>query len=145
MSKQDLGLRDVVEIQQLIGKYQWLVDDGEAEEWADLYTEDGVFTGGSAGSVRGREHLQRVPRGVKMRWNGALRHQCGSLHIERGTSDDEAIARYYNFVTTWADGVPKMFTFALSELRLVRQGEAWKIKEHHTELLAAPPALGAKE
>lgn len=143
MSKKRLPVEDIVDIQQLIGRYQWLVDGGEADEWADLYTDDGLFAGGATQRFVGREQLKQVPLWVKSSWNGLMRHHSGSLYIERGASDDEALVRYYNFVTSWTDGEPKMFTFALSELKLVRRGEDWKIKEHHARQLVPPRDLGA--
>jgi hypothetical protein len=140
-----LPIEDHIAIQNLVGKYQWLVDDGKADEWADLYTADGVFNGGANQTFHGREQLRQVPMWVKSSWDGMMRHHAGSLFIERGATRDQAIARYYNLVTTWTGGEPKIFTFALSELRLVRQGEDWKIAEHVARQLVPPRDLGFKE
>ena len=138
-----LPAEDLVVIQNLIGKYQWLVDEGNADEWAELYTEDGLFDGGATQRFVGREQLKQVPLWVKSSWNGLMRHHAGSAYIECGASDDEAVARYYNFVTSWTNAEPKMFTFALSELHLVRQDDDWKIKRHYAKQLLAPRELGA--
>jgi hypothetical protein len=136
--KNKLPNDDYLEIQQLVGRYQWMVDEGRAEEWADLYTNDGSFCRDGMPPVQGRDALKEVPRFVKVSWNGTLRHLSGSLYIEPGERAGEAITRYYNFVTTWTDAIPKMFTFALSELTLVRDGGEWRIHVHRVRELVPP-------
>ena len=137
-----LTVEDHHAIQNLVGEYQWLVDEGRSDEWADLYTEDGFFDGGAAQRFVGREQLKGVPAWVKSGWNGLMRHHAGSLYIERGANDDQAVARYYSLVTTWTDAEPKLMTFALCEWHLVRRGESWKIKEHYAKQLLSPKAQG---
>lgn len=141
--KNRLPTEDFLDIQQLVGKYQWLVDEGVGDAWADLYTSDGAFCREGLAPLRGYDALKEVPKFVKATWNGTLRHLSGSMYVERGHNDDEAIARYYNFVTTWTDGIPKFFTFALSELLLVRRDGSWKIKNHNVRELAPPQPTGS--
>ena len=137
-----ISVEDFVSIQNLIGKYQWLVDGGDSDGWAALWTEDGAFTGGATEPFVGHEALKRVPAWVREGWNGALRHHAGSLYAEYGSSKDEAIARYYNLVTTWNEEQPKLFTFAVSEMRLVRRAGAWKVKSNTITSLAPPRKPG---
>jgi hypothetical protein len=141
--KHKLPNEDFLAIQQLVGRYQWMVDEGQGEEWADLYTSDGSFSRDGVDPVQGHEALTQIPKWVKANWKGLLRHLSGSLVIEGGPNENEAIARYYNFVTSWTDGVPKMFSFALSELLLVRNDVDWKIKNHHVRELVPPLGIGA--
>ena len=133
---------DYVAIQQLIGEYQWRVDDGR-DDWIEFWCEDGVFEGGAAQVFRGHEELVQVPRWVKSSWDGAMRHQSGSIYIEHGDTVDTAIARYYNLVTSWNEAEPKLFTLALSKMTLVRKGAEWKIQRMDAKQLVPPRDLGA--
>jgi hypothetical protein len=141
----NISVEDFVTLQNLVGKYQWLVDGGDSEGWAALWTEDGVFSGGATQPFAGHEALKQVPAWVRSGWNGALRHHAGSLYAEYGATTDEAIVRYYNLVTTWNEAQPKLFTFAVSEMRLVRRAGQWKIASNTITSLAPPRELGATE
>jgi hypothetical protein len=138
----NVSLEDFVALQNLLGRYQWLVDGGDSEGWAALWTEDGVFSGGTAEPFAGHAALKQVPAWVKSGWNGKMRHHTGSLWAEYGASQDEAIVHFYNLVTTWNEAQPKLFTFAVCEMRLLRRGGEWKIKSNTVTSLAPPRALG---
>jgi len=125
---------DYVAISNLLGRYQWLVDEGHADEWAALWLEDGVFIGGAA-DRRGHEQLRAVPRQVKDSFDGRMRHHMGSFHVEYDATRDEACAQYYNFVTTWTDAGAAFFTMALCTLQLVRHAATWRIKSNTTQRL----------
>jgi hypothetical protein len=144
MSK-SVTVEDFVALQNLVGKYQWLVDGGDSEAWAALWTEDGAFTGGATQPFVGHEQLKQVPAWVKTGWNGALRHLTGSFYAEYGENTNEVIVRYYNLVTTWNDPSPKLFTMSLSEMRLVRRSGDWKIAANAVTNLVPPRELGATE
>jgi hypothetical protein len=141
----NVSLEDFVAIQNLVGQYQWLVDGGDSEGWASLWTEDGAFVGGAVESFVGHEQLKRVPAWVKDAWGGGLRHLSGSFWIEYGATQDEAVARYYNLVTTWNGPEPKLFTMALSEMRLVRRNLQWRIARNTVTNLARSRSLGETE
>jgi len=138
----EISIEDFVALQNLVGKYQWLVDGGDSDGWASLWTEDGIFSGGATEPFAGHEALRKVPAWVKQGWGGGLRHHAGSLYMEYGSSTDEAVVHYYNLVTTWNEAPPKLFTFAVSEMRLVRRSGQWKIKSNTITSLAPPRALG---
>jgi hypothetical protein len=133
---------DFVAIHQLVGEYQWRVDDGE-DSWVEFWVEDGVFNGGATQTFTGHAELLQVPRWVKSSWNGAMRHLSGSFFVKYGDTTDVAIAKYYNFVSSWNEAEPKMFTLALSTMRLVRKGEDWKIQRLDAQQLMPPRDLGA--
>src|SRR5271156_2454548 len=58
----DISVQDFVAIQNLVGKYQWLVDGGDSEGWAALWTEDVAFSGATTEPFVGREALNnRLP------------------------------------------------------------------------------------
>lgn len=126
-----VSVQDFVTIQNLMGKYQWMVDDGNAEGWASLFTEDGLFTNGVLPPHKGHAELKKIPAGVLETFGDKMRHLMGTFYVEYGDSTDEAYARYYNLVTTWIkDEGAKMFCMALSTTHLVRINDEWKIKSN---------------
>jgi hypothetical protein len=144
MSK-NVSVEDFVALQNLVGKYQWLVDSGDSEGWAALWTEDGAFVGGATEPFIGHEELKRVPAWVRDGWGGKLRHLTGSLYAEYGADENEAIVRYYNLVTTWNGEVPKLFTLSVSQMRLVRRAGEWKIAANDVTNLVPSREFGATE
>jgi hypothetical protein len=140
----NVTVEDFVAIQQLVGEYQWRVDEGD-DGWIDFWLEDGVFDGGGEQVFRGHDALLGVPRWVKAGWDGSLRHLTGSFFVRYGDTDAVAIARYYNFVSTWDEAQPKMFTMALSTMRLERRGAGWKIARLDARQLVPPRDPGATD
>jgi hypothetical protein len=123
-----ISVEDWVEIANLIGKYQWLVDAGDPK-WAELFTEDGAFLSQAGEGYRGREQLRAGAASTQTYFAGAMRHSPSAIHIGYGESRDEATARYYSLVTTWfAQPGPDFFNMALCTASLVRVGGDWKFK-----------------
>jgi uncharacterized protein (TIGR02246 family) len=58
----ELSAEDRLEIQQLIARYSFYEDSGQAESYASLFTSDGTFFGGGDKTVTGREALARFAR-----------------------------------------------------------------------------------
>jgi hypothetical protein len=123
-----VALQDVVDIQELLARYCWTFDENRFEEWASLYTEDGIFEG-LGPTVQGRTALQEVPKATHAATGGKVRHLYGNLMLEHGVDDNDVTARFYNQVSNWAEG-GKLSLMALCTARLVRTGEGWKIKRN---------------
>ena len=124
---------DYISISDHLARYCWHVDNDEADEWALLWTEDGVLTGGSEPFV-GREALKGVPHAAFKAFGGKMRHFFANLHGDYGETRDTVHARYYNMVSTWEDG-GKLYCLALAEAILVRDGGGWKIKREDLTIL----------
>jgi ketosteroid isomerase-like protein len=117
-----------------MGRYCWHVDSGEGDEWAALWTEDGVFTGPHPEPVVGREALKRVPLDAFEQAGGKIRHMVANLHCDYIDGDkDKVRARYYNFVTSWVNG-GAFACMAIAEVVLVRDGDGWLIQRNHSPL-----------
>ena len=138
-------VEDYVATMNLIGEYQWLVDSGDSEGWANMWTEDGTYSGGTAETFVGREELKKIPAWVKDGWQGKMRHLTGSHHVTYGADTDEVIVKHYTVVTTWNSEPPKLFAFSLSKVVFVRRDGEWKIKSKTAEPLAPPRSLGDTE
>ena len=132
---------DYAAMLNLMGIYQHLVDAGDEEGWADLFTEDGAFLGlpeevAPGGGVRGREGLKQVPRMNLASSGGYFRHNLCSFGARYGASRDEAFARYYMIGTASPPGQGTSVVMQVDvTTHLVRIGGAWKIKSNTMAML----------
>jgi len=131
-----ISAEDYVAIDDLLGRYCWLVDAGDEEGWAALWEDQGVFTGIAPEPIVGREALKAVPRDVRSIADGKMRHFVGNLHCDYA-DDGKAvvIARYYNFVTSWMQG-GALVCLASSTVTLGRTATGWLIRRNDTVTLA---------
>jgi ketosteroid isomerase-like protein len=124
------------EINDVLARYCWAVDEGDAEAYASLWTEDGVLTGmGPARS--GHEALGGVASGVTQRFGRNMRHLYSNLVCDyAGDAQDEIHAKYYSYVSVWG-AQARLFGMALCHATFVRQAGRWKIRSNNLEMLAA--------
>jgi ketosteroid isomerase-like protein len=117
------------------GRYCFHIDSGEAEEWAALYTEDGVFEGSATPQpLKGRAELKAFAEATFNNSKGRMRHMVGNLNCVYGASRDEVTAKLYNYVTTWTpEGRPVL---AVCEVNLVRVADGWRLKRNAYEMFA---------
>jgi hypothetical protein len=154
-SRSSLTALDYVEIQQLVNRYPLTQDtcSNNGYDYADLYTEDGVFIdsisddGFSKGGVvraRGREELARAVGGGKegcqkpkkgklstpgdgaFAWNG-WSHLAVNPVIQ--PSRDGATGRVYLFMVGTADDPNKMYRAGGYEDVYIKTPQGWKIKQ----------------
>ncbi|MFA7603513.1 MAG: nuclear transport factor 2 family protein [Novosphingobium sp.] len=126
---------DYVAVSDHLARYCWAIDDGDEEGWIALWTEDGVFTGLAPEPIAGREALRMVVRMAQASGPRKTRHMVANLACDYHQGADLVLARYYNFVTNWAQGA-RMTVMALSQVLLVRDGNGWLIRRNDTEVLA---------
>jgi len=131
-----VSAEDYTSISDFLGRYCWLVDAGDEDGWAALWTENGIFAGVGPEPIVGREALKAVPRGVVAGLNGTARHHAASLCCDyEGDSRDVVIARYYNLVTNWVNG-GAFSANADCTVRLVRNRDSWLLSRSDTVMLA---------
>ena len=123
---------DHAAITDLLARYSWLVDEGEGEAWADLWTEDGRFTG-IPEPLQGREALRQMPPALRTGFDGKLRHHISNVLLTPGANTEEAQVKAYSMVSDWRAG-GRLLTFAKVTFSLVRQSGSWKIKALHAEM-----------
>lgn len=132
---------DYAAIVNLMGIYQHLVDAGDEDGWADLFTEDGAFLGlpeavAPGGGFTGREALKQVPRMNIASSGGRFRHNICSFGAQYGASPDEVFARYYMIGTVSPPGAGTSVAMQVDvTTHLVRQGDGWKIKSNRMAML----------
>jgi len=140
MAFNPVSAEDFAQIHNLMGRYQYLVDSGDEEGWADLFTEDGAFQGlgpEADEQFRGREGLKGVVRMNMANSGGRMRHNMCSFSAEYGDGTDEAHARYYMVGAVTPPGQPSQIAMQVDvHTHLVRIGGEWKIKTNHMTLLS---------
>jgi hypothetical protein len=130
---------DYAAISDLIGRYCWHVDHGEEDEWADLWTEDGVFSGPMPDDVAGRDTLKLIVRNVGLNPSGTMRHLSGNLSCAY-VSDDVVSARYYNQVTLWSDVKGELMVMTESVATIVRRDDRWLFQRIDSAILPKNPS-----
>lgn len=131
---------DYVAISDHLARYCWAVDEGDEDGWVGLWAEDGVFTGVTPEPVVGREALRQVVRMSQASGPGKTRHMVANLACDYQDGKDVVLARYYNFVTNWADG-GRLQVMALSKVVLQRGGPSesggWLIRRNDSTMMLA--------
>ena len=146
--KHDLTLEDRLEIGNLFARYGRLVDGGDAEGYADLYTEDGSFdrinplvdgtgSGLPAQAFRGRAALAQLVRDIAVTFQGKMRHQLTDIYVEPTGEPGEARGTCYALITDWRDGPGKLSMHATYRMSIVRTDDGWRFKDVTIERLPA--------
>lgn len=102
------------EILQLLYRYNHAIDSGDAEGWADTWTEDGFF-GGVGDGLQGRAQLVQFASGV-----GGLRHMVLNPLIDV----DGDTARVRAYVVVLAAG--QVVTVGTYDDTVVRTPGGWR-------------------
>jgi hypothetical protein len=136
MAGKKVSVEDRLEVNDLLARYCWHVDEGDCDAWADLWTEDGVFAGVTPEPIRGREALKQVPA-----WSlsGGSRHNLINVIPEYGATEDEITVRAYNLVFSWMNA-GAINCNAVALYKLVRRNGEWKIKSNQVRMQVPPNA-----
>jgi ketosteroid isomerase-like protein len=111
------------EIQQFYAHQMHLLDDGNADAWAETFTEDGVFAANAHPEpARGRETIRAAAKAAAGRQDPdvQVRHWLGMLDVQP-QPDGSAHARSYALIlNTMVGGSPKVHLSTTCEDVLVR-------------------------
>ncbi|MCL7424496.1 nuclear transport factor 2 family protein [Streptomyces sp. YS415] len=120
------------QIQQFYARQMRLLDHGAVEEWADTFTEDGVFDQNVAGPLTGRATIavaaqkrvdQIVAEGI------TRRHWLGMLEVDPRDEQGVVRTRYYAFsMATERGGRPQITASTYAEDSLVRHEGGWLVR-----------------
>jgi len=131
-----VSTEDYVGVADFYARYNWAVDEGDADGWANCFTEDGEFNGAIPENPKGHAQLREVPL-ASGKPGGPMRHMAVNLFCDYdGADKNTIIAKFYNAVSYW-EGEGKWFVCALVTARLVRSGDSWKIKVANNVMLPA--------
>jgi uncharacterized protein (TIGR02246 family) len=112
-------------IADLLARYCWAFDAGDADAYASLYTDDGVLSGFGEPSV-GREALKAAVAQSYEQLGGRTRHHLHNVMMEYDGEPDQVKVRGYNLVTQYGE-TPVLFAMVEQGFRLRRVGGEWKI------------------
>ena len=119
-------------IRELLASYCFHFDNGEFDQWLQLFTDDGAFDLGARGRFQGRDALRNFLKVVPLIRGVPMIKHCVMNSIVRVT-DDRATARSYVVVLRGGE------TLALSvagryEDQLTKQGGEWRFLERKAHL-----------
>lgn len=129
------------QIQQFYARQMHLLDSGEAERWADTFTEDGVFEESNKPEpLRGRAIISASARARVDELAGderVRRHWLGM--IDAVPLDDGAVrTRYYALaMATPRGGRLEVYVSTECADLLVRDGDQWLVRHRRIRLDAA--------
>ena len=133
MSYQAVPIRDRVDIDNLFSAYAYTLDDGDADAWIALYTDDGVFDVPGLNRFEGQDGLRAIADIVINGSQGNWRHMATNVLVTPGASGDEVAVRLRTLVTDW-NVDPAGTQFNDYRGTLVRINGHWRIKQ----LVATP-------
>jgi bifunctional aromatase (cyclase/dehydratase) len=123
------------QVQQFYARQMRLLDSGEAEQWADTFTEDGVFhqnvdpaplEGRPAIAVAARRRIETIKSDDLTR-----RHWLGMLETDE-QPDGTVRTRYYAMaMATPQGGRLEVYVSTVSEDVLVRTQDGWLVKHRY--------------
>jgi hypothetical protein len=139
-----LTAQDHEDIRQLLARYNFAVDFGDTEGWADCFTADGVFLctpegGPLTGRHVGREAL--VAYAVKHYEinQGRARHWNWNLEIS-GEGSAATMRCYLNaFRAVAPDAPPKLAVTGVYRDKLAKVDGRWLFAERHIHVDPQPP------
>ena len=133
MSYQTVPIQDRVDIDNLFSAYAYTLDDGNANGWIALHTEDGAFDVPGLNRFESPEGLRAIADIVIEGSQGNWRHIVTNEPVTPGASGDEVAVRLRTLVTDW-NVDPAGTQFNDYRGTLVRINGHWRIKE----LIATP-------
>jgi len=140
MTDKILSLEDERQIIRLMNLYCHYINDGNAEEWAGLFSENGCFerlnpspasVGGletPAGATEGRDALHELMIGRRKIFRGLVRHQNSDIVLFKGDHDDHAVGRSTMLITDWRDGPGRVSVITDCRSEFVRKPDGWRIQ-----------------
>jgi 3-phenylpropionate/cinnamic acid dioxygenase small subunit len=124
-----LTTQDHIEIQQLYARYNHAIDAGNAEEWVDTFTPDGVFNN----RFTGREVLLGFIKTWREQMNGAnRRHWISNVSISGGGESAKGAA--YLLLLEVGGKAPTVINSGLYADELVKTANGWRFKSRSVKL-----------
>jgi uncharacterized protein (TIGR02246 family) len=132
----------VAEISGLYARYAHYYDSGRAEEFARLFTDDGVFVVPGAEPVRGREAIAETARRGVAALPG-VRHTVSTVLVDPvpGDSDGATGTAYVEAVTIEASVIRFVTAGCYTDTFALEEGR-WRIREHRYEAFTGPGLRG---
>jgi uncharacterized protein (TIGR02246 family) len=115
-------------IRDLMSAYCFYVDNGDFEQFAELFTLDGIFEAGPLGKLQGRAAIRdfitaQVPRAGE----GPARKHCTLNHLIRVNGAEARADSYIVVLREHEDGIIASLAGRYEDL-IVKEGDDWRFK-----------------
>lgn len=135
-----LAPTDYAEIQQLYAHYAFAYDTGDVDQYARLFTPDGVFIITDGETYKGTERLTQLARGNGKKNRFTLNHFTTNVAI--APSSEGATGRAYLAVIDVRKGGERWVrSTGLYEDSLVKTAEGWRFKSRLYTRLPDPDGV----
>ena len=122
----DLTTQDYIDIRHVYARYNDTIDDGDAEGWVAVWTDDGDFNG-----FKGKDELLRFAKHYIDHQDGALRrHWINNLHITE--TPEGANAENYFMILDVSVTPPAVFSTGKNLDTFIRTANGWMFKSRTT-------------
>ena len=118
-----LSVDDRLEILNLLGKYNFAIDFGQAEDWANTFTDDGVFES-PISSARGRAELIAFAQAGA---SANVRHWVNNVVMD-GDGAAATTDVYLILYQLGGEGGPSYLVAGRYNDTLAKVGGAWKFR-----------------
>jgi uncharacterized protein (TIGR02246 family) len=121
-------LEDIEAIKKLKARYCQCADEQDADGFANLFVEHGVFDGGTFGRSRGREEISKFLRGVQQQMLPFALHYVMNPSIE--VEGEKATGQWYLLepCTMMVESNQAVWGTARYEEEYVKVGGEWRFK-----------------
>ncbi|MBM4186697.1 MAG: nuclear transport factor 2 family protein [Gemmatimonadetes bacterium] len=122
-----LSAADLAEIQSLYARYNWALDEGDAEGWASTFTTDGVFAiedQGAAGISAGHDAIVKFAHGFRASIGKHVKHW--NTNLELTPTATGARGRVYLILVDFGTKPASIATSATYADELVKSAQGWR-------------------
>jgi hypothetical protein len=120
-----------LDIQRFYARQMRLLDAAEVDEWAQTFTEDGVFAAAGLEPVAGRSTIATAAGEARARLAAAghqHRHWIGMLTVERGDGETLIATSYAMVIDVPLGGDPKLHRSTVCTDELVSGPAGWLVR-----------------
>ncbi len=115
-------------IRDLMTRYCLAIDAGRYEEWAQCFTEDGIFDSPILGTWQGWDALRAFTTKYR-EWTGDAQSRHCVMNILIDIQGQTATAESYLLLTHAAQGKTELVISGRYEDRIEKVGDQWRFKE----------------
>ena len=115
-------------IRDLMTRYCLAIDAGRYEEWAQCFTEDGIFDSPILGKWQGWDALRAFTTKYR-EWTGDAQSRHCVMNILIDIQGQTATAESYLLLTHAAQGKTELVISGRYEDRIEKVGDQWRFKE----------------
>ncbi len=133
------GASGAEQVRDLYARYSFAYDQGNADEYADLFTEDGVFEVVGGPQVQGREALAGMVTAAAARPARTL-HMVSNVLVT--VVGDSATGQAYVQLLAVADGALRVVTVGTYDDTFVRTATGWQLSRRRFQPAVGPDPHG---